>query len=116
MDSKAALRAVVEQAIVDHSGLKTLNVVELPSSSTKFALAAAEQTAGHAESFSSEEQEETQRACELIDDALDELQLAGVRAAGAVELSNRKTEIADTAARWDADLVGVGAHDRSALA
>jgi nucleotide-binding universal stress UspA family protein len=113
--SNAALRAVAEQAFLDHSEVKILTVVEPSSAPMRFAVAAAGQMAGYPASLSSEEQAESQRARELIDEAVDELQRAGVQAAGTVELGNPKTVIVDTAAQWDADLIVVGAHGRTAL-
>jgi nucleotide-binding universal stress UspA family protein len=113
--SNSALRAVVEQAALDHSEVKVLNVVEPPSAPMQFAVSAAGQLAGYPASLSSDERAENEHARGLIDEAVDELQRAGVQAAGSVEFGNPKTVIINTAVQWGADLVVVGAHGRTAL-
>lgn len=113
--SAAALRALVEEIEGRPAEVKVLTVVEPPSASVKFAVAAAGQVAGYPASFAPELEAETRHAREVVDKAAQELRRAGLKAEAAVESGNPKSVIIDTAAQWNADLIVVGAHGRSAL-
>jgi nucleotide-binding universal stress UspA family protein len=114
--SETALQAVVNQANPTHTAeVKVLTVVEPPSASVKFAVAAAGQMAGYPASFAPELEAESKRAQALVDKAVEELQQSGLRATGTVESGEPKSVIVDTAAQWNADLIVVGAHGRTAL-
>ncbi len=92
-----------------------LTVVEPPSASMKFAVAAAGQMAGFPATFAPELEAESKTAQALVDRAAEELRRAGLQAQAAVEVGNPKSVIVDTAAQWHADLIVVGAHGRTAL-
>jgi nucleotide-binding universal stress UspA family protein len=112
--AEAAVRQVAQRAQRD-TEVRVLNVVEAPSSSVKFAVAAAGQVAGYPASLVPEKEAASKRAQALVDQAVEELRQAGLRATGAVELGEPKSVIIDTAAQWGADLIVVGAHGRSAI-
>jgi len=113
--SASALQELIRQAAGKKPEVKVLTVVEPPSASAKFAVAAAGQMAGYPASFAPEIEAETKRAQALVDTAAEELRRAGLQAEAAVESGNPKSVIVDTAAQWNADLIVVGAHGRGAL-
>jgi nucleotide-binding universal stress UspA family protein len=112
--AQAALREVAERAPRD-SQVQVVHVVETPSASLKFAVAAAGQVAGYPASLAPEVEAESKRARALVDKAVGELQRAGLRATGEVEFGEPKSVIVDTSAQWNADIIVVGAHGRSAV-
>jgi nucleotide-binding universal stress UspA family protein len=115
MGSDAALRAVIGQADANRTEVKVLTVVQLPSAAEKFAVAAAGQVTGYPVSFAPEMAVESQRAQSFVDEAVEELRRAGLKASGTVESGQPKSVIVDTAAKWGADLIVVGAHAYSQL-
>jgi nucleotide-binding universal stress UspA family protein len=113
--SAVALRVAVEQASKQNLEVKVLHVVEPPTASLRFAVAAAGQMAGYPASLEPELEAVSKRAKTLVGEAVEELQRAGLKATGAVEYGNPKSVIIDTAAQWEADLIVVGAHGRTGL-
>ncbi len=115
--SATALQAVEKQAGGNntHLQVKVLHVVEPLSASVKFAVAAAGQVVGVPGSVGPELEAEWKGARQLVDRAVEELKRAGISAEAAVEVGNPKSVIIDAAAQWDADLIVVGAHGRTAL-
>lgn len=113
--SQHALHAVIRQASSNRTEVKVLHVIEPPSASVKFAVAAAGQVAGYPASLAPEREAETKRAQALVDEAVEELRQAGLNGQGVVETGNPKAVIVDTAAQWGADLIVLGAHGRTAL-
>jgi nucleotide-binding universal stress UspA family protein len=112
--SQAALRRVVER-IPKLAHVKVLSVVEPPSASVKFAVAAAGQVVGYPASLAPETEAATKRARQIVDEAVEELQRAGFSASGAVEFGDARSVIIDTAAQEGDELIVVGAHGRTGL-
>ena len=108
--SEAALRAVLRRASEPAAEVKILHVIQPPSASVRFAVAAAGQVAGYPASLTPELEDASKRAQELVGNAARQLQRAGFKAAGTVEYGDPKSVIIDAATEWNADLIVVGAH------
>lgn len=112
--SQAALRAVIER-IPKSARVKVLSVVEPPSASVKFAVAAAGQVVGSPATLAPETEAASKHARQIVDEALEDLRRAGFIASPAVEFGDARNVIIDTAVQDGDDLIVVGAHGRSGL-
>jgi nucleotide-binding universal stress UspA family protein len=105
----AVLRAVLESAPERATEVKVLHVIQPPSTSVKFAVAAAGQVVGYPASLAPELEDASKCTQQFVANAVRELRSAGLKAAGAVEYGDPKAVIIDAAAEWHADLIVLGA-------
>jgi nucleotide-binding universal stress UspA family protein len=113
--SEAATRAVIDQFSPQNTEVRVLHAVEPPSAFLKFVVAASEQVAGAPVDLAPELKAASERAQTLVAKAADELRLQGFKVTSGVEQGDPKSTIVDSAARWHADLIVVGAHGYDAL-
>ena len=113
--SEAATQAVIEQFPQQNTEVKVLHAVEPPSPFVKFIVSVSEQVAGTPIDLAPELEAASRKAETLVAKVVDQLRLQGFKVTSAVGRGDSKSVIIDNAARWDADLIVIGAHGADAL-
>lgn len=104
--SEEALRAIVAQIRPQDAEVRVVHVLQpitllqVPQMSAKYA---------------PELEAQAKQAQELVERAGKTLRSAGFRASGLVEQGDIRLKIIDAAAEWEADLIVVGSHGRTAI-
>jgi len=104
--SEEALRAIPVQFRPQNTQVRVLHVLQPITFSSP-----PQMSAGYAPELEAQ----TKQARELVERAAQSLRAAGFQADSAVEKGDIRMRIIDAAAEWNADLIVVGSHGRSAV-
>ena len=108
--SKAATRAVIARTQPLGTQVRVLHVVEPPS------LLVNREMGGYDPTLDAAWEAESKQAETLVADTAGTLRSKGLKVTTSVEQGDRKSKIADSASKWHATLIVLGAHGRKGVA